>query len=212
MKIFFNDVETTGFSEKKQDIIQIGALLTNKFTPIGEVNLKCQPIPENWKNISSTALSINNISKDQIKTYGTAKEAWEKYSRLLLKHYDGAKYVFGAQNAPFDRRFLSAWWNRNKTDDIEEFDFYFEKENLDLMAFSRAFKKEGILKIDNIQLKTVIKAHNIKVTGNLHDALVDIKATGNCIYKSLKIVEAIQRDNPEHPIVKKFKKWNVLLS
>ena len=113
MKIFFNDVETTGLSHKTQDIVQIGGLITDNFKPLEEINLKCQP--RRWDTISETALEINHNTLESLKTYETPDITWKKYSMLLLKHFSGEKYVFAGQNAPFDRRFLRAWWDYYKT-------------------------------------------------------------------------------------------------
>jgi len=210
MKLFFTDIESTGFNHNTQCIVQIGGLITENFKQLAEMDIKCQP--DNWDTISADALKVNHTTIDILKTYQSPQEAWNEYSKLLLKHFNGVKYVFVAQNAPFDKRFMRAWWNKYKTDDVEEFDYYFEEANLDLMHLSKAFQKHGFLELKNLKLGTVIEAHDIKVDGELHDAVVDIKATGNCIYKSLKLVESIERDQPDHEIVSQFRKWKVLIS
>ena len=209
MKLFFNDVETTGLSTEKHDIIQIGGLISNKFKILEEINFKCQP--SRWDTINAMALSVNNTTKEQLKTYELPEQTWKKYSQLLLKHFNGEKYVFVAQNAPFDRRFIRQWWNTYKTKDVKDFDYYFQPDNLDLMDITRQLKKYGFLKIENLKLETVIKAFGIIVEGDLHDALVDIKATGNSIYRSLQLVSKIKQQDPNNVVVKKFNKWIPLL-
>ena len=83
MKIFFNDVESTGLNAKTQDIVQIGGLITENFRPLEEINLKCQP--RRWDTISDTALKINHNTRETLKTYELPEITWKKYSMLLLK-------------------------------------------------------------------------------------------------------------------------------
>jgi len=217
MKLLFNDVETTGVYHNVQDVIQTGGIISENFKPMAEFNLKCKPV--NWKAIDPTALKVNHTTIQMLKSdvFEDPKETWKKLYKLIEKYFNGKKYVFAGQNAHFDRRFMNSWWDKHKTSEAPEFESYLEEGNLDLRTISAAFKNQGMIQLNgapvpNVKLGTIIEALQIKVSGNLHDALTDIKATANGIYILLKRVKKIKESNPKHPLVKKFDKWLVLFN
>jgi DNA polymerase III alpha subunit (gram-positive type) len=79
------------------------------------------------------------------------------------------------------------------------------------MKITRLLKKKGLLDVDKVRLGVIVEALNIKLTGDLHDALVDIKATGNCLYKLLKRIKNYKEMGIHSDVVKKFEDWLILL-
>ena len=211
MKLFLLDVETTGLDKKFHDVVQIGGIISNNFKKITELNLKCQPI--HWNTISKKALTINNLTREELKTFDKPKDVWEQFHKVVDENFNGEKYVFGGQNAPFDRRMLDHWWDTYKDNDTPDFDSYFEdsKYDIELMKITRLFKKQGLLDVDNVRLGTIVESLNIKIDGSLHDAYQDIQATGNCLYKLLKRIKGFEEQNTHPDIVSKFEDWLVLL-
>lgn len=218
MILFLTDTETTGLETKKHDVIQIAAIISDKFKKRAEINIKCQPT--RWDTINDYALKVNNTTREQLKTLEDPKESWRKLYAFMEENFTGEKFIFTGQNAPFDRRHLINWWNTHKDDDAPDFEHYLEDENLDLKPFSVSLNKYGFIQTQKSKktgkpqnnLKYIVEALGVKVDGELHDALADIKATGNCLYKVLKIVESVEEQDKSHPVVKQFKKWKVLLS
>jgi DNA polymerase-3 subunit epsilon len=210
MKLLFADTETTGLSPKTQDVIQIGAVIMENKTIIEEINVKCQPI--HWDTINSYALKVNNHTIEQLHTLDDPKETWKKFYDFVVKNFKDEKYTFGGQNTKFDWKFLKSFWETNKTQEAPDFDIFFETDHLDLMDISKSFKKYGLLDVPNVRLETIIEALDIKVIGDLHDALTDIKATINSIFKLLIKVKKMKY-NEEHPtVVKQFGDWLKILN
>jgi DNA polymerase III alpha subunit (gram-positive type) len=207
MKILFNDTETTGLSCLKQDVIQIGAIISNNFKKIEEVNLRCQPI--NWDEISQQALDCNHVTRDMLKTYEDPKKVWQLFSDILEEHFDKKDpYLFAGQNTPFDRRFMNAWWDKNKISSAPSFEYYLKPNiSLDLQNISKEFKYHNLLKLENVKLGTVMESLGIKPDGDLHDALTDIKGTANAIYKLINRLKRLKKDQPKHPVFHKIPLW-----
>lgn len=209
MKILFVDTETTGLSPKKQDIIQIGAVVMENRTVIDEINIKCQPVQ--WDNINSYALKVNNSTVEQLKTYELPRDAWDKFHAFVTKHHTDEGYVFGGQNCKFDKTFLSTWWDNHSPAEEPEFDHYLNGKTLELMNITNSMKKYGFLDVKNVKLPTIVEALDIKVDGNLHDAVTDIKATINCTYKLLIRIKKMKAAGQAKKIVEMFDEWLEIL-
>lgn len=202
MKVAFIDVETTGLTTKEADVIQVGALIRVNNKIIDEFNAKCQPIK--WDTISPYALKVNNNTIEKLKTYQTPKEAWKKFYAFIEKHFNGEKYVFGGQNTPFDWKFMVDWWNTNKDVNVLPFSAYFKENHLDLMKFTKEFQSHKLIDLPNTKLGTVIEALGVKVEGDLHDALTDIRCTDAAVIECVHRANKLKRDNPKHPVAVRF--------
>lgn len=200
MKIIFIDTETTGLSSKIHDIIQIAGLVTEDGKILDEFNFKCQPV--NWKSISKQALQINNTSIDDLKKYEMPQATFIHFLKVLEKHFDGDKFIIAGQNIKsFDWRFVVAFWDKHKRYADPDFQYYFdETKSLDLLDLSRPLKKHGVLDVPNVKLGTIVEALDIKVDGELHDALADIKATQESFYGLVDKINTLNHKNPNHII------------
>lgn len=200
MKIIFIDTETTGLNSHKNDIIQIAGLVTEDKKILDEFNFKCQPV--NWNTISKQALQINNTTLDDMKKYEMPQATFIHFLKVLEKHFNGEKFLIAGQNVKaFDWRFIVAFWENHKRYADPEFQFYFDnRKSLDLLDLSRPLKQTGILDVPNVKLGTIVEALNIKVDGELHDALADIKATQQGFYGLVTKVNSLRKSNPTHQL------------
>lgn len=124
------------------------------------------------------------------------------FLKTLERHFNGEKFIIAGQNIKaFDWRFVVTFWENHKRYADPDFQFYFDnRKSLDLLDLSRPLKKYGFLDVPNVKLGTIVEALNIKVEGELHDALADIKATQQGFYGLVEKVNAIRKSNPTHPL------------
>ena len=80
------------------------------------------------------------------------------------------------------------------------------------MDITKTLKKYGLLDVKNVKLETIVEALDIEVQGNLHDALTDIKATVNSIYKLLMKIKKLRADPNTPKVLVCFDKWLEILS
>jgi DNA polymerase III epsilon subunit-like protein len=183
MKVIFIDTETTGFDDKRQDIIQIAGLVTENREILESFNFICSPV--NFWAISKEALKVTGKTVEELKTFPPPREAFIGLKAVLDSHVvkGQPRFIFAGQNVPFDKRFLSSFWQKHKTADEVDFEYYFSsKISYDLMDMTRPLKKSGKLNVPNVKLGTIMEALDIKPRGNLHDALTDIIGTCDSFY------------------------------
>lgn len=200
----FIDTETTGLEPTDNDVIQVGAILRVDTKIVDELNVKCQPV--NWEKISPFALKVNNTTVDQLKEYPSPKDAWRKVYRFLYQHFHEVTYIFGGQNTPFDWKFMKSWWEKHKDENAPTWESFFKTNHLDLMTLTKSFRDNGLLNVPNMKLGTILEAFNVKIEGNLHDALTDIKATDAAVIECIHRVDKLKRDKPSHPVAVRFER------
>lgn len=201
MRIIFIDTETTGLNSQKHDIIQLAGLVVENGKVIDSFNYKCQPV--NWKDISPQALQVNNTTFEQLRSYASPKDAFKQFHEVLNKYYNPReKFLIAGQNVKkFDWRFVVSFWEKHKSPTDKDFQYFFDnRSSLDLMDLSKPMKVNGILEVENIKLGTIVEALNIKIEGNLHDALTDITVTYKSFYKLLADYKDLYHTNPNHKI------------
>lgn len=200
MKIIFIDTETTGLSHQKHDIIQIAGLVTEDKKILDEFNFKCQPV--NWDTISKEALKINNTTEEDLKKYEMPQATFIHFLKILEKYFNGEKFIIAGQNVKaFDWRFVVSFWDKHKRFADPDFQDYFDESiSLDLLDLSRPLKKHGVIDVPNVKLGTIVEALDIKVKGELHDALADIKATQESFYALVDKVNAVKQKDPKHKL------------
>lgn len=186
MKVIFIDTETTGFDDKRQDIIQIAGIVTENRVILESFNFICAPV--NFWAISKDALKVTGKTVEELKTYPHPKEAFNAFKSILDKYVvkGEPRFIFAGQNVPFDKRFLSSFWQKHKVTADVDFEYYFSSKIVyDLMDMTRPLKKSGKLNVPNVKLGTIMEALDIKPRGNLHDALTDIIGTCDSVYSML---------------------------
>jgi len=112
MKKCYVDAETTGLNpwldnndkKAKGVILSIGFVLDSK----EKLEVIITPTPEEWGHASPRALEVNGMTWDFLKEYGMTRDDAKNTILDWLREQDVNKeeYVFFAQNAPFDKKFL----------------------------------------------------------------------------------------------------------
>ena len=100
------DTETTGFDEKKHQILEVGILVIKDLKVVGEFEVK---IKHNEYTITSKAMQANKINiLEHEKEAVFENEATEKILKFLNKHKSESDegYIVIGQNVQFDIKFL----------------------------------------------------------------------------------------------------------
>lgn len=193
--ILWVDVESTGFSEHKNDIVQIGGIIEIDGVEKEEFNFKCRPL--NPENISMIAMDI--IGKPQgktaeemkieVMTYLDPKDVYHELLRILGRYIDKwdpkDKFIAGGQNVDFDKRMLRGFFEKQGD---KFFGSWIESNtSLDTLQIATICVKKGkIPRPENFKLKTLCNLFGIELKA--HDALEDIRATKDLATKLLKLL------------------------
>ena len=196
MKIFWNDVETTGLDPKRNDIISLACIIEIDGVIKEEFKLNIQPF--DWNNIEMSALKINGITIEQLKTFILPKEAHKKLKSYLKKYVDpynrNDKFQFAGYNNDFDIKFMSEFFK--KCGD-KYFGPWIDYHRLDPQVLLQFLHLKGDINLPNYKLETVAKYFGINI--NAHDAMSDIKATREIVQKLIPRIKYIEKDNSECP-------------
>lgn len=167
MNFLWLDVETTGLSEKKQDIIQLACIPIIDGIEQKPFNEFCQPT--NYKTIQQEALDIHGITVEQLKTFQTLEQMLDKFVTYVQSF--GVKFTIAGYNVPFDKRFLSASFGKvNRTSD------FFKMFTINVhCTFRRAKDVKTKIASKSLKLSALAELYGIEI--NAHDALSDIQAT-----------------------------------
>jgi len=186
MKVFYMDTETTGLDSKKNDIIQLGYIveINNEIKEKGKINIQ----PFSYDNIETSALEVNKITIEEMKTFDTPQIAYIKITNFLGKYvnkYDKTdKFIPAGYNVKFDTDFLRELFIKNGD---KYYGSYIDYHFIDGMALVFAKRYAGKLDLPNYKLETVAKHYGIEI--NAHDALSDIEATRELILKIMGEIE-----------------------
>ena len=192
MKIWWFDVETTGLDYEKNDIISLACVIEVDEEIKEEFKLNIQPF--NWDNIEQSALNVNKITREQLKTFMKPKEALAKLKSYLEKYvnpYDSSdKFQPGGYNNDFDIKFMANFFK--KCED-KYFGSWIDFHKIDIQSIIQFLHLKGYIYLPNYRLETVENHFGIKIDS--HDALSDIKATREIAYKLLPRVNYDETKN-----------------
>ena len=182
MKMLFADLETTGLDPKKNGIVQLAGIFCDYDENKGfvgvqeEFNFLIRPFDSD--EISEDALKIQGRTQEQIKTYASPTETYLAIKSMLGKRVDKYnkkdKMFFCGYNAKFDMDFLREFFAKNK--DVY-FGSWFFFPPIDVMLMAAVGRMYNRTELPDFKLGTVAQSYGIKIDGELHDALVDIKLT-----------------------------------
>jgi DNA polymerase III alpha subunit (gram-positive type) len=185
MKKLWIDCETTGLNYHIHDIIQLALIIDDsENNVISEYfwNIK----PDNFDTIEQTALDINGVTIDELKTYIDSDIICKEFVTVLKSHLNNyEKYVFCGYNCPFDIEFVKKFLSNHNIDWMN----YFTHNTVDVLAFLRYYNSVFDIKSINFKLKNTYKCflngdEIIKSIGNnFHNALFDIRITRRLYYK-----------------------------
>ena len=184
MKVFYFDVETTGFDPKVNDITQLAGMIEIDGKIKEKFNLRSQPL--NWDDISESALEVTGIGIEELKKYPKASEAYSDLIKILDKYCDKYdkfdKFYFAGYNVRFDIDFLHQFFVKQGD---QYFGSWFNWKSVDPFPFLHYMDYKGMIKLPNYKLETVCEHFEIEIKA--HDAMSDILATR-------KIIGHIERD------------------
>lgn len=179
------DVETTGFDEKKHQILELGILVIKDLKVIDEFEVK---IKHKEYAISAKAMEVNKINiLEHEKEAIEEKEAVE----LILKFLNDNKaeeeegYIVIGQNIGFDIKFLEAMFLRCYL--IKEYRKVISYRNLDLMQLVLIKNIEGKINLEKQDLDHILSKLNIEIPANRHRALMDCKLEYQAMIKLLNL-------------------------
>lgn len=179
-KVLYFDVETTGLDAKLNDIIQLSGIIEINGEIKETFNLKMQPF--DWTTISSEALNVTGTTDEMLKSYGTPQKAFSDFIGLLstyVDRYDKTDKMYAAgYNVQFDIGFLREFFLKNG--DVY-FGSWFSGRVIDPLYLCSYFDLMGKFSLPNYKLATVCDHLGIEIQA--HDALSDIQATRNLVYK-----------------------------
>lgn len=164
------DLETTGLSPIKNEIIEIGAIKVENNKIVDSLDILVKP--ENA--VSSFITSLTGITNDMLIDAVEIKEAL----KIFIDFANNSMLI--AHNANFDMGFL----NNNLQ---KHFNYSLENRCLDTLALSRKYVKG----IKNYKLETLANYFNVNYSG-AHRSLKDCEITYE-IYK--KLVERYNKEN-----------------
>lgn len=182
MKIWWVDTETTGLDPHRNDVVSLACIIEIDGEVKEEFTLNIQPF--DWDNVELGALKVNGFTVDQLKTFMPPKEAHAKLCSYLKKYVDpynrNDKFQPAGYNVGFDVNFLSSFFK--KCGD-KYFGAYIDYHKLDPSSILQLLQLKGEVKLPSYRLQDVAKYFGIE--HQPHNAMSDIKATREIVYKLL---------------------------
>lgn len=179
-KILWFDVETTGLDPISNDPIQIAGLIEIDGEVMDEFNIFCKPF--DLENVSDEALEVNKITREEMSNFQEASEGKRELDIIMNNHIDkfnrNDKFYPGGYNVKFDIDFLAQWFKKHGDNYLGS---YWNWRAIDPLPFLNVLAYKGELNLKNLKLETVCEHFDIEF--NAHDALSDIKATRELVYK-----------------------------
>jgi len=184
-KFLWMDTETTGLDPKENDVIQVAALaeiIVNGESSVFEFIRNIRPF--NFDSITDKSLAVHGIAKQDMEGFAPGDEVYYEFKKFLSQYVDpynrNDKFVLCGQNVDFDCQFISSFFLKNN--DPYWFSFirsaFLDLRQICLMYELR--RQEFIF--PNYKLQTVCNVLKVDLEG-AHDALVDVRATRECILK-----------------------------
>lgn len=164
------DVETTGFDDKKHQILEIGALIIRNMKVVADINIL---VKHKEYTLTSSAMAANKINiVEHEKDALALEDAGTTLLNFLKEHKDTEeRYIAIGQNVDFDLRFLEAMFL--KIYKIKEYREYVSYRKLDIMQVALIKNLESKIKIEKQDLDTLLKTLDIYILDDRHRALTD---------------------------------------
>lgn len=179
------DTETTGFDDKKHQVLEVGMLVIKDMKIISELEVK---IKHKEYTISSGAMKANKINIVEHEEEAVLEEvAADTILQFLTdnKSEEDEGYIVVGQNVNFDIRFLESMFLRVKK--IKEYRKVISYRNLDLMQLALIKNIEGKIQLEKQDLDSILKVLNIDIPDKRHRAIVDCNLEYEAIRKLLSL-------------------------
>jgi DNA polymerase III epsilon subunit-like protein len=180
MILAFCDLETTGTSREKHEIIEVAAVIwdSKEDKIIGEFNEYIKPNAR----IPSIITEITGITNSMV---ANSRKSWEVlpefYAWLKLNNVEK---IVGHNFKAFDRHFLAAQVKRYELD--VKFGINIDYDVIDTYHICARLNKEG--RIKTVNSKQVTLAEYFGIEYNAHRAIEDVRALLQ-IYKKIRNID-----------------------
>ena len=164
------DIETTGFDEKKHQILEVGMLIIKGLEVIADINVAVKHTEYTLTTSAMNANKINIIEHE--KNALTLEDAGTTLLNFLKEHKDTEKaYISIGQNVDFDLKFIEAMFF--KLGKIKEYREYISYRKLDIMQVALMKNLEGKISLEKQDLDYLLTTLNIEIPKDRHRALAD---------------------------------------
>lgn len=181
VKRIFVDVETSGLSSYRDQLLQIAAIIDVDGDQKDDISMLIEPevdIPQRIYNLIGK--TPEDFEKDSI----PSKEAWIVFKQFMAPYVDNFeptdKLFLYAYNSPFDVGFLRAWWKKFRDN---YFGSYFWVPDICVMRLAMDALAKERHTLPNFRLGTV--AGHIGLLDEsmkLHDAMTDVVLARDIYY------------------------------
>lgn len=181
--LFFTDIETTGFSPRKHDIIEIACLMVkecdNEYKVLSSFHETCCPYSK--KNWTFGAEQMHGITFSEASTYQHPRKMLIKLLHFLNKYRSESSFTFicHAKNH-FDFNFLNEAFFKEQLQD--SFKKVFNKDDYE-STHDIASKYKSAFGVPDLKLSTLADYFDVDL--DHHKALSDVECCLE-IYKKLK--------------------------
>lgn len=164
------DIETTGFDEKKHQILEIGMLIIKGMKVTSDINIA---IKHKEYTITTSAMNANKINIiEHEKNALILEDAGITLINFLKEHKETEEaYIPIGQNVDFDLRFLEAMFL--KLGKIKEYREYVSYRKLDIMQLALIKNMEDKISLEKQDLDYLLTSLNIEIPKDRHRALID---------------------------------------
>ena len=163
------DSETSGLNTSSHSIVQLSCIPIIDGIPQKPFNEFCQP--ENYLTVEEKAVQVHGITIARMRTFQKPEKMLDNFIKYLKGF--GVKFYIMGFNVGFDKRFLSAMFNRYGRE--KEFFELFELSIHDTYTRAQSLKKTALKDQKSFSLAALCERFDIHI--NAHDALSDIGAT-----------------------------------
>ena len=193
MKMLWIDTETTGTDPEKNAIVQISGIVDVDGKPQEEFDYRVRP--HEGAQISQEALDIIGKTKDEIRAFPPAYEAYAKIKTVIERYVPkftkdvNKRFKIAGQNIGFDYGMMEAFFRRCG-------DPYWyasvDRRGIDIIQATALFKFAGVLEIKDFKLGTVCNALGIPLSA--HDSMNDIRASREVYQKYIEIIRQTKKE------------------
>lgn len=187
--LFWFDTETSGLSEKENQVLSIAVVATDIFFNIkGKLYLKIKPIA--GMKFEEAAMKVNKLdisSKEFLDEAVEEKDALELISDFV-DDYKSEMNQYVAQNSSFDLKFVEAMISRHNHDN-----FIKKYYTADTLPFFRMLVKKEVIKTIKRTNKNGLPYSSSQLSDIASALGVESKGAHNALEDVLMLIESVKR-------------------